>query len=383
MSRLKQILQNCALILGSTVFAVLLLEVCIRVFVPSVANTQNIRVYDPELSYKFLPHLDTVIHNSTGDRHIITNSYGYIGEDFPLAKPAGEYRIANIGDSYVEGDQEVDWDKNFVALIGSGLTKDMQNGTTYRSMDFGVSGRGQIEEYWVYKYLVSKISPDLTILWVTEVNDLGNNYLPQGAPEATNANTYGKIKYYIKKSALVTLLFEHLKTNPTALNVFQKLHLTNARYEVQNTGLPDMEQTINFSTDPKDNEMQQRAYQTTRELFHNLSADIDRDGGELLVVIIPAFANDEAYKKAFFEGYPKADASKLDFTKAHRFFTDMFNAEGITYLDLADPLREYAEGKSTLPNCGTLWGDHFTPCGHKVAAAIVSDFIKTNYLSGN
>ncbi len=212
MKHYRGIVLNLLLVLSASAFSVLVLEIAVRLIFPAVLVSQEIRTYHPKLSYQFLPNLDTTINTGTGERHLITNSYGYIGKEFPLVKPKGEYRIAHIGDSYVEGVQEVDWNKNFVSLIGEQLTKNAGGEEIFTSLNFGVSGRGQIEEYWVYKYLVEKINPDLVVLWVTEVNDLGNNYLPSGPPEQTGSNTSGKIKYYIKKSALATYLLCGIKT---------------------------------------------------------------------------------------------------------------------------------------------------------------------------
>ena len=173
--------------------------------------------------------------------------------------------------------------------------------------------------------------------------------------------------------------FQRLKTSPVALSIFQRLHLTNSRYEAVDAGMPAMEEMINFSLRPQDAQMQDRARQTTQSLFEKFKFDTNERGVQFLVVIIPSFADTEKYKNEFFKNYPLAEAKDFDFTQQHAFFTNMFTELGIAYLDLTDAILEYESGKSAIEDCGTLWGDHFTPCGHGVTAKIVSEYIQQKY----
>jgi hypothetical protein len=103
------------LVLASTVIGYVLVEAAYRFIqyrnlldeIVSAAVAQIPRdglpssVYDPLTGYRYRPHIEVGPAARPFPVHYRTNNHGLIArEDFPLAKPAGEFRIGVIGDSF-------------------------------------------------------------------------------------------------------------------------------------------------------------------------------------------------------------------------------------------------------------------------------------------
>lgn len=393
LKKLKKFFVNGLLLACSLFFALAILEISLRLFYPTILKNQGLKAYDPETGYKFSSNVNTLIDIGRGPHRIETNEYGYIGRSFPLKKPSGEWRIANYGDSYVQGIQEVDWDKNFTALLEKALDEKYKkdasatstDAVSFRSLNFGVPGRGTLEEFWTYKYFVKDASPNLNILWFTIANDFSNNYLPQNFGKNFAENKTGKIKFILKKSALANFLFEYLKDSPFFIKLLSYFRLSNAI--VYQPGNPDddgvdLSRKINYSLAPDMSNAQKKSLQITEGLlreFHSLSR---QNGAEFLVVIIPEPMDIyEKYREEFFRVYGRAKKEDYDFSLARKNLLELLNRNNIKFLDLADEFKKYAQGKSDISDCGNLFGDHFSACGHAVTSEIVSRYILKNYFS--
>lgn len=110
------------------------------------------------------------LRNPALPHHARVNDLGFRGEDFPLAKPAGEFRILHVGDSFVWGDF-VDDEAALPAQIELALRR--QCGPV-RVINAGLPGSTITEQ----REVVSRgraASPDLVLLSFTEndVTDLG------------------------------------------------------------------------------------------------------------------------------------------------------------------------------------------------------------------
>jgi hypothetical protein len=110
-----------------------------------------------------------------GTAYVRINRDGFRGTDYPLAKPAGVFRVAVLGDSYVEAIQVAE-DKTFTAVIGRALgdcpvLKKMR----VEAMNFGVDGYGTAQELVTLRKKVWRYSPDVVVLAMFLGNDIRNN----------------------------------------------------------------------------------------------------------------------------------------------------------------------------------------------------------------
>ncbi|HWI36518.1 MAG TPA: SGNH/GDSL hydrolase family protein [Burkholderiales bacterium] len=110
-----------------------------------------------------------------GKAYVKVSSQGLRDREHPLAKPAGTYRIAVLGDSYAEAVQ-VDMERAFWALLPKKLEAcGFANGKKVETVNFGVSGYGTGHELLMLRNRVWQYSPDMVLLAFFPGNDVRNN----------------------------------------------------------------------------------------------------------------------------------------------------------------------------------------------------------------
>jgi len=97
------------------------------------------------------------------------NSYGWRDKEWSLQKPPGAYRIAVLGDSFVEAFQ-VESNRTFLALAEYQLNQ--EHSLKVELMNFGRAGATQSEELLILRNRVAKFSPDMVLLFFTPGNDI-------------------------------------------------------------------------------------------------------------------------------------------------------------------------------------------------------------------
>ena len=108
------------------------------------------------------------------------NSDGLRGPEIPLQHPPGTFRIALLGDSFMEA-FEVPFEKTVGEVLGRRLST--LRGTPVEVLNFGVGGYGTAQEELTLRHEVWKYSPDLVLLAVTTGNDISDNYRPAGTSQ--------------------------------------------------------------------------------------------------------------------------------------------------------------------------------------------------------
>ncbi|MBP9865164.1 MAG: SGNH/GDSL hydrolase family protein [Candidatus Omnitrophica bacterium] len=99
------------------------------------------------------------------------NRHGWRGTDWTEQKPAEVYRIALLGDSYVEALQ-VEEKAAFGALAEKSLTA--QTGRKIQMLNFGRSCNTQSEELLILQREILKFNPDMVVLFYFAINDIGD-----------------------------------------------------------------------------------------------------------------------------------------------------------------------------------------------------------------
>ncbi len=103
------------------------------------------------------------------------NSNGLRGPEIPIAKPAGVFRIAVLGDSFAEGFQ-VTYEARFSKVMEDALAAACTpSGKRVEVLNFGVSGYGQAREMLMLRHRVKTYSPDLVLVLFHGGNDFRNN----------------------------------------------------------------------------------------------------------------------------------------------------------------------------------------------------------------
>jgi len=110
-----------------------------------------------------------------GQAYIRINGYGFRQGNRSPAKPPGTYRVAVLGDSFVEAFQVPD-EQTFCAQLEHRL----QACRTWADrrvevLNFGVSGYGTAQELLMLRHYVWQYEPDVVVLAFFAGNDLRNN----------------------------------------------------------------------------------------------------------------------------------------------------------------------------------------------------------------
>lgn len=172
---------DAALVIASTLLGYLLVEAGYRVLqyramlrdIVAAATVQiptdgrPSSVYDPFTGYRYRPGIEVGPATAPFPVHYRTNSHGLIArEDFPVAKPAGEYRIGVVGDSFTANVTSTQrWtDVLEDALNASADWRNSVGGRRTRVINFGLDGIGTVQFGAVAERVALPFDLDLLIV---------------------------------------------------------------------------------------------------------------------------------------------------------------------------------------------------------------------------
>lgn len=168
---IKRFAVNAAIALASIGVALVLGEGVLRVAGFSYPNFWQ---PDPVTGTVLRPGMEGW-QRDEGAAYIKVNSQGLRDQERPVAKPAGVYRIAVLGDSYAEA-MQVALERAFWAQLPKKLEAcGFAAGKKVETVNFGVSGYGTGHELLMLKSRVWPYSPDMVLLAFFPGNDVRNN----------------------------------------------------------------------------------------------------------------------------------------------------------------------------------------------------------------
>ncbi len=347
---------------------------------------------DPKIGWRLRPNHNYWINSNENDHPIEgrTNNFSWNDKNWSLEKKPGTYRIAILGDSYVEALQ-VERSHHFVTLAQSELNdEEAPPGIQYELMNFGRSGFTQTEELWVLENEVFKFDPDLVILFFYPPNDIMDVHQDTaGEPlrpfpifeqdgslrldTSFNQSSAYKIKSFLapikNNSALISTIVKKIRVYRATRSLKQidpdQRRITS--YLSLATMTPDEEYARNYRINKK-----------LIEAMRDICADKEV---EFLLVSIdtPDYRNEVADLLREIDQSFRRDFYALD-------LAEFSLGSGMSYLDLQSVFRAHYEEKGTdlhfSPRGGWLAGPipmgfghegHWNYTGHQVVAgALVS-----------
>ena len=170
-ARGRKFLGISALLAGSTLFALLLCKIGLRL---ADISFPVFDTYDESRGVALRPGKEGW-YRMEGGAHLRINSLGYRDTEHATRKPAGSFRVAVLGDSFVEA-RQVDLEKTFWRLLGSNLGAcSALGGKPVEVLNFGVGGYATAEELLTLRRDVLRFSPDLILLGFFAGNDVHDN----------------------------------------------------------------------------------------------------------------------------------------------------------------------------------------------------------------
>ncbi len=148
---------------------------------------------DADAGYVMRPDVCVRLRSIEYDQVLRTNNRGMVGPDLPATKPAGEFRVVVLGDSYAAGGQ-VPYDALFPAVLENQLRADGYRDV--RVIDAAVGGYTTFNESGLLREDLAVLQPDLVVVAAFLGNDVAENVLAtaggyRDAPEHPDGVTWG------------------------------------------------------------------------------------------------------------------------------------------------------------------------------------------------
>ncbi|HEY4517435.1 MAG TPA: SGNH/GDSL hydrolase family protein [Candidatus Paceibacterota bacterium] len=359
------------LLLGATftvIFAVL--EMGIRLWDPN----ESIRLYqdDVQVGRIYKPNMDIMARGDHGTRgHLITNSYGFIGEEVTKEKPEGVLRVAHMGDSFTAG-LAVDYEKKYATLIGEELSEKL--GKKVETLNFGIPSQGTHEQYLHYIHRAADFDPDAVVLYFFLGNDFDENLESLEELTAKFAAQSGGsgLRKLARKSELVLFVLNRLVQVPAANTLMYHLGIIRERddsvaIQPATTTVP-LPRRLTLITTAADEVLNAKALSNTGDylrLFKEAVGD-----KKFLIVLIPRHPQvEKRLEEAEIAQFPELRDLGFDPLRRNRELGKILEDLGIDFIDITPDIRTaLAEGKK-IYICDDC---HLGVEGHELVSTIVS-----------
>jgi lysophospholipase L1-like esterase len=354
-------------------------EVALRVLPLGKFRSAPFRQYDPELGVSLVPNMDVIHSRGCFTGHVVTNSWGFRDRDRTLEKAPGEFRIALIGDSVVEG---VHVNPDQVMNIQMEKLLAQQGYKNVEVMDFGIEGIGTTQELIMYKERIRQFHPDMVVLTVSD-NDIMNN------SSTLQPKSYGIHTWYCpyyNLDANGNLVFQPVQRRWfNGLITFLERHSYLAYYVERIWFRADLPMYKwhgmpvyfgSYSNDPLDPEWQS-AWTVTEKVMSQMRDTVQADGAKFVVVPWTNFSDidtdwHDRLAKQFGSVPRELTPEKLD-----QRLQQMAGRENITMEFLTPYMQAYRdEHHLQWPYFGLTCDPHFSAMGHQVAAAAMIDLMQ-------
>jgi hypothetical protein len=344
---------------------------------------------DPLLGTMHFPNYTLRQNNTCIQASTHFNTEGMNDVDHTIEKPQGVYRIAVIGDSYVEAIQLPLRHAYFKVLENELQSK----GYTVEVLAFGVGGFGTLQEYYLLRDYAFKYKPDLVVLSFLTYNDVRNNSLALerslDMPYAT-LDTAGHLHFepfhlrgeYVKafESPLRSLLFDrsHLirfiyrlsNHSATFRNALARLGLHTPTVVGQES--QDTNDELYFVEQPLEWE---KAWNVTEALIRKTKEDTESHQAQFMLF---SLSNDDQLSKENFsrieKKYPRV---QLDPELPEKRLVKFTQKENIPYLSALPSMKKLFErGIVVHPACHGHWSKEAS----KQAGIVLSEFVVEHFL---
>ena len=325
-----------------------------------------------------------------GRSWIEINSDGWRGPDVALEPPAGTYRIALLGDSYIEA-FEVPFEKTVGEVLETRLSA--LRGTTVEVLNFGQGGYGTSQQLLTLQHEVWKYSPDLVLLAVTTGNDISDNYRPLKRSDYVPYHVFKDGKLVLDSSFLQSKGYRSRAVSTRQmLGIVQHSRLAQLINRVHHAGRKSERQQENAGGAPGDelglrDEVQlppttpdwQEAWRVTESIISLMRDECRKKDTPFAVVtltrgiqVTPVRERKEAFLRQL---------GAKDLYYPERRLADFGKREGIPVLNLAPAMAQQAEERQVYFHAfhDSLGIGHWNAAGHVAAAELIAPWLAREF----
>jgi hypothetical protein len=375
----KRFLFGLAYALFMIVTLAVLGEVALRVLPLGKFRSAPFRQYDSQLGVSLVPNMKVTHSRGCFTGEVETNRWGFRDRDRTLEKPVGEFRIALVGDSVVEG---VHVNPDQVMNIQMEKLLQQQGYRNVEVMNFGIEGIGTTQELIMYKERIRQFRPDLVLLTVSDNDVMNNSSTLQ--PKSYGIHTWYSPYYNLDSNG--QLVFQPVESRPlNGLITFLERHSYLVYYAERVWFRADLPLHKwhgmpvyfgSYSDDPLDPEWQ-TAWTVTEKVMARMRDTVEADGAKFVVVPWTNFTDiDPDWRQRLtkqFGPLPKELApAKLD-----QRLQQMAGRQNLT-MEFVTPYMQAYRDRNHLqwPYFSLTCDPHFSAMGHQVAASAMIDLLQ-------
>ena len=380
-----------SLVVG-VLFGLLLVEIGLRIVGYS---SPEFYAADESRGYALIPGMWGT-YSKEGRSFVAINSEGFRDVEHTVEKPAGTFRIAVVGDSYVEAFQ-VEQSESFTNFVRDELTKcGGAGGKQIEMLNFGVSGYSTAQELIAIREKVLKYSPDIVMLVMTTNNDITDNSpyfkklpIPYFNADGVLDEGFRQDKVFLARNSTLSRLGIWLKNHIRVVQAVGAIS-TSIKYKYQswknpkpvNEPLPGGSQSTGPIAVPDigvDNQIYRKpaddnwkkSWSVTEAIILQMNKDVAEKGAKLVVVtgsngvqVLPDVSHRTSYAK-----YIGVD----DLMYPDRRIGEFCSSRSISVITLAPLLGEYAARENVFLHGfeGNIGYGHWNQRGHKVAGQTI------------
>jgi hypothetical protein len=327
-----------------------------------------------------------------GHSWVEINSDGMRGPDVALEHPAGTFRIALLGDSFIEA-FEVPFEKTVGEVIAHRLST--LRGTPVEVLNFGQGGYGTAQELLTLKHEVWKYSPDLVLLAVTTGNDISDNYRPLSGADYVPYYVFRGPDLVLDTSFLNTLEYRNRTVwTRRLLGVVQRSRLVQLANRVRHSRRRDERQRRNASGAPGDeiglrDEVQlppttpvwQEAWRVTEGILRMMRDECRGKHTPFAMVTLTRGIQVTPVREKKQEFLRQLGTSDMYYPD--RRLAEFGKREGIPVLNLAPTMAEEAEQRHVYFHAfhDSLGVGHWNEAGHRAAGELIASWLAGEFPS--
>lgn len=401
MKAFRRIIINFGLIIFGVIVAILLLEAAARLYyfksLHNLVTEVTFRQFDKNLGWRLIP-------NKLGAWQRIDytvceriNSKGLRDIEHEYKKEGGVFRIAVLGDSFMEAYQ-VPLEKSFCRILEKKLNLALGLDNKVEVINMGTGGYGTAQEYLYFIQEGIKYQPDLVILAFLPGNDTRNNsrvletqlfgsanhHKVAARPFFSLLTTNGELKLQMPDEVIAKEAMESLyrRTFQRQLNkkflekmLIYKLIINRIKsLNIVRSHSYDLDALwgVYFSDYPSS---WQEAWKITKKIILKLKEECNEIEANFMIFSITSNLElNKQYREEIFDIRPALKEKKMDFEKPIRILNKFAQENNINYLPLLPYFRQYR--KDTGGSLHYFRDDaHWNTKGHKLAGEVVSSYL--------
>ena len=376
---LKHVVKHGIMIVFSIFVALLISETSLRALNVSYPV---FHVFDYERGKGLMPEKKGW-WRSEGDAYVEINKAGFRDTEHSLKKPDGTYRIAVIGDSYVEA-RHVALEDTFGKRLEKKLaTCNRLSDREVEVLNFGVSGYGTAEELLTLRHRAWAYDPDLVLTTFFSGNDLRENF-PQAYPEL-NTITHRAYFYFDREGLKLNTSFRDWSPDLFKYRLLlwgvhhsHTLELVNHAMRVidawkirRNSNHAFRETMLSeFTFAPPQTPVHQQAWALTEAILTLMHKEVIEHGAKFLLVTVTSPNQMDPEQRRLVKN--RLGVKTLDYPE--RRLSSLGAKVGFPVFNLLYDFQRYADQTNVhlhgFPNT-RLGSGHWNEKGHELAATLI------------